>query len=107
MPKTIQSPVQRFPGSVVLSDPLTYPQALAFEESYANALEVKEREGTQTEYEVALWPGLSKCIEKCDVKGIDINRPPASPRGKVAEFVAWLFTEILEVYIGDTEDPNA
>jgi hypothetical protein len=109
MSKIITSPVKRFPGTVTLSDPLTFPQALAWEKAIAAA-----REDTTSILAVnaALLPGVFACAEKWDITGLP-NPPqadtfPATPGKPVSELVAWLVREVATLF-EDTEggDPLA
>lgn len=109
MPKKITSPSSRWPGFVVLVDPLTMPQALAWERAVRTAQELNAQ--TQTEFEAALLPGICACVEKWELTGLENVTPdtfPASPRAESAKLVGWLVTEITAIYAGsgEAQDPN-
>lgn len=111
MSKRISSPSLRWPGSVVFSDPLTLPQALAWEKAIR---EVQKREGeiTITDVNYAILPGICACVEKWELDGLGELTPdtfPATPRNKSIELINWLMGEITRIYVGEEEksDPNA
>ena len=121
MPKRISSPSLRWPGFVVFSDPLTLPQALAWEKANSNAApyRAKFREALKdeswqtvdiTEIHAAMFPGVMACVEKWELEGIDDppNPFPASPRKPAMDLFVWLMNEISRIYAGEEEkaDPN-
>ena len=97
MSKVITSPIERFSGTVVLSDPLTYPQLFAFEDALRA---VKELDGEKNARRVyyAMLPGIIACVEEWHLEGVpDKPRPdtfPASPGESAARLVAWLLNEV-------------
>ena len=110
MPKVISSPSSRWPGSVVLSEPMTLPQALAWEKCIRVA-QLNTEEATLTDYNYALLPGICACVEKWELEGIVNPTPdtfPATPRKASIELITWLTSEITRVYVGEEEkaDPN-
>ena len=97
MSKVITSPVKRFSGTVVLSDPLTYPQVFAFQDT----LEAIEELGKDAHYlrvQYAALPGILKCVEEWHLENVpehpQIESFPASPRNSAARLLSWLFREI-------------
>ena len=109
MSKVITSPVKRWPGTVTLSDPLSYPQVFAFQ----NALDISKELGggaSVDQFHYALLPGCCKCVEKWDLVGLpDVLTPdtfPATPRKSAAELVSWLIGEIVLLYQEAEEIPN-
>lgn len=122
MSKTIVSPVKEFPGSVELPDYLTFPQALAYEQSigatqalFAEALEDSEQEEeeektvtvSQLRYDAAMLEAVCVCVEKWNLEGLGQLAPdtfPSTPRRASKELVAWLYEEI--VYLFNPEVPN-
>jgi hypothetical protein len=100
MSKVITSPVKRFPGTVTLSDPLTFPQALAWEKALAAARETGGN--SMLAVNAALLPGVFACIEKWDIVGVS-NPPqadtfPATPGKPVAELIGWLVGEVARLF---------
>lgn len=109
MPKTITSPVKHFPGTVTLSDPLTFPQTFAFED----ATEVSQKLGKDASFNRhlhALLPGILACVENWDIKGIANPTPgtfPSTPSAAVIDLLTWLVNEITILYQEAVEIPNA
>jgi hypothetical protein len=108
--KRITSPSQRWPGSVVLFDPLTLPQALAWEKAVRHTQQLGE-DITLTDINYAMLPGICACVEKWELEGLDQVIPesfPASPRKDSIALCSWLIKEVTAVYIGEEEkaDPN-
>jgi hypothetical protein len=111
MSKVITSPVGRFPGTVTLSDPLTFPQSLAVEDALeaANAL----GEGASMRRQnYTILPGLLACIEEWNVTGKGMPESPtpdtfpSTPAIAAAELIAWLIEEIISLYHETEPDPN-
>lgn len=98
--KIIQSPVDKFPGTVTLKDPVLYPDYIAWEEAVA----VSEQASTQGEKEQAIWSGIRNMVDQWDIKNIDLENPCSTPRNPVLDLLAWLVTEIGKVINGT--DPN-
>ena len=80
MSKVITSPVKRFPGTVTLSDPLTFPQSLAVEDALDAAQELGEVSVRRQNYTVL--PGLMECVEEWDIEG------KGFPQNRMRESVA-------------------
>jgi hypothetical protein len=109
MSKIVTCPVARFAGTVTFAEPLSMPQALAWERSVREAQELQAH--TQTEYEAALLPGVCACVEKWELKDLKEVTPdnfPATPRAESASLVGWLVRELTAIYTGSGEvpDPN-
>ncbi len=111
MPKRISSPSSRWPGFVTFSDPLTLPQALAWEKAVREA-QANMETGTVTDFNYAVMPGIFACVDKWELDGLDNPTPdtfPATPRKQSAELIVWLMNEISRIYSGEEAkaDPNA
>lgn len=113
MSRIITSPVKRWPGTVVLSDPLTFPQfeawAHAIEAAQAYVLEHNNL-AKQSAYDALLLPGLCACVVESKLSGLDRLTPdsfPATPRKSSAELIAWLTREINALMAEAEEIPNA
>lgn len=109
MSKTILSPVAKWKGSVVIADPLTFPQSIAFEDAMSKAKEIGS-EGAKAEYYSALLPGIFACVEKWELEGLSqptLENFPSTPRISSARLVAWLANEINALYSEGEELPNA
>lgn len=111
MSKTITSPVKNYPGTVKLFDPLTFPQAIAFEDSLKNARDEREsKDYTRIWY--AQVPGILACVEEWHLGGGFPETPaldnfPSTPRRAVAQLIAWLVKEISCLYQESEEVPLA
>ena len=108
MSKRVLSPSPRWPGAVVISDPLTLPQALSLEKAVRTAQQL-EGDITFTDVNNAMLPGILACVEIWELEGLDPNKFPASPRKESRDLINWLIKEIMLVYTGEEEkaDPNA
>jgi len=108
MSKIITSPVPKFAGTVTLSDPLTYPQVIAYERAVAA---VRESATTLAEMHQAMLPGLFACVEAWNLAGLpDPVTPenfPATPRVASTKLVSWLVSEVAGLYGESEEIPNA
>jgi len=106
MSKTIQSPVTRWPGSVELSDPLTFPQYSAFLDSVDAAREVDNA----SRADAAILPGIAACIVSHSLSGIpdpfSAETFPATPRKASAELIGWLVAEITKLITDADEIPE-
>lgn len=100
MSKVITSPIEKFPGTVTLYDPVPYPAYIAWEKA------VKE-EGAVDDLtkQHALFKGVKEMVEQWDIPNYDINNPAATPRVPVIQLLSWLVVEIGKVINGDV-NPN-
>lgn len=107
MSKTILSPVAKWKGSVTLSDPLTFPQSIEFEDAIKKAAEIT---GDIARYHAALIPGICACVEKWELEGlsnVSADNFPSTPRLSAVKLISWLVTEIGALYSEGEEIPNA
>ena len=104
MSKEIKSPIKKFSGSVIIKNPLPYPDYIAWEKGLLS--EAEKEEVSQGEIEQALWSGVSAVVEKWDLKNFDSENIPATPRTPVLELLAWLVTEIGKVINEIEESPK-
>ena len=58
----------------------------------------------------AFLPAILLCVREWHLAGVPekptIDTFPATPRNKASELVNWLWSEITEIYQGETEVPN-
>jgi hypothetical protein len=111
MSKRVSSPSPRWPGSVVFWDPLSLPQALAWEKAI-RSIQDRTDVATITDINYAILPGICACVEKWELEGLEQLTPdtfPATPRRKSIDLINWLIGEISTIYSGEEEkaDPNA
>jgi hypothetical protein len=126
MSKIIVSPVEHWPGSVTLADPLTFPQYMAWRRAVLAAGEAKAKlppvEGQeagvfsvaeaalQDEISLEMLPGICACVEKWDLAGLGQLTPetfPASPRLAAGSLIAWLAGQISMLIAGEEAIPKA
>jgi len=111
MSKKIESPVDRFPGHVILSDPLTYPQVFAFEDAIKAANEQREKDPENFGRMFYCWlPGILPCVEEWHIKGIPEHPTqdtfPATPRLAAANLMGWLVGELTVLQVEAEVVPN-
>jgi len=104
--KVITSPVKKWPGMVVISDPLSYPQLLRFRE----ALGAVGGNDDWMAVNYAVLPGITACIEEYHLQGFpeqpSAENWPATPPVSSARLVAWLIGEINALMAEAEPDPN-
>lgn len=109
--KIIKSPSKKWPGEVQLSDPLTFPQVLAFEDALRAVKTAKEDNLTLARANYLILPGVLACVERFNLAGlpdnISVDAFPATPRLASAQLVSWLIGEITALYNEAEEIPNA
>ena len=123
MPKVIQSPVNHFPGTVTLSDPLTLPQVVKIDECLFNRRNYFDEAEIDGERGYTLKQGnfpsqadtvgvsaIIECVDEWALKNfpdeVTAETFPGSPRKASRELIGWLILELLNVYNGETEVPN-
>jgi len=107
MSRIITSPVPKWPGTVTLSDPLSFPQALAFQDALEEARKLGDNASAQ-QANYLLLPGVIACVEKWELDGIENPTPdtfPATPAMSSAKLVGWLVGEISQLYQEANEVP--
>ena len=106
MSKIIASPVKRWPGTVVISDPLSYPQLLRFRE----ALGAVGGNDDWMAVNYAVLPGVIACVEEYHLQGfpeqVTAESWPATPPASSARLIAWLINEINALMAEAEPDPN-
>ena len=112
MGKILSSPVKRWPGTVTISDPLTYPQFLAVQDAVneVSGLMGNGDKLTQERIHYIYLPGLIGCVEEWRIDGFPENVTaetfPSTPGLVSAEMITWLLSEIIALY-GEAESvPN-
>ena len=109
MSKIITSPVKRWPGTVTLSDPLNYPQAMAVEEALDEAALLDE-EVSRNRRSFVLLPAFLMCVESWDLEGfpeqVTAETFPATPAVVSANLLSWLIGEVTVLFAEADESPN-
>jgi len=99
--KVITSPVKRWPGTVTISDPLTFPQVFAFEDGLAAMRALGEDTDIRHQF-FALLPGVCACVEKWEIQGlpemVTSETFPATPARASAELANWLIGEVSALF---------
>lgn len=132
MGKVLTSTLKHFPGTVTISDPLTFSQWMTWRAGRDNALlEHAHRIGEDEEgrpketlkyaeiglvdaYSVATIPGVLACVEKWELENfpesVSAETFPAAgsrfTRTDIAALLVWLASEIDTVAFGGGDDPN-
>lgn len=106
MPKTISSPVERWPGTVVLYEPMT----LVHEAAWEKAMTLYDREAGMAANALALLPGVFACVQEWHLANFP-DRPtvdnfPTRPRLDRSKLLAWLINEISDLYREEELVPN-
>ena len=110
MPKVITSPVERFPGTVTLSDPLMFPQVIAFQDAVGEVQKLGEDEKTWPKMLYALLPGIIVCVEKWELEWIPeyptLDTFPGTPLMSAGTLVDWLQGEVTALLVEAETVPN-
>ena len=114
MSKLITSPVDKFPGTVTLSDPLTFPQFLAVQDAVLGIQALRdEPDGktlTQERINFMYLPGLVGCVEEWRLENfpevVTEDTFPVTPGAASNELIVWLLSEIISLYNKAEEVPN-
>lgn len=107
MSKTVTSPIERYPGSVILADPQTYPQYLAWKAAVTEASQIED---TDLKFQ-AFLPGVCAVVEKWELTECEQLTPdtfPATPRLAAIGLLGWLIGEVNKIVTGADTDglPN-
>lgn len=118
---TVKSPVERWAGDVVFVDPLLIEHVIAIENALDAAAESKDSAFLSalsnasdgkvimqwTSRQDALYiPVIKLCLESHSLP-LDFDKFPASPRKDSHALVIFLWSELLKIYRGVNEVPNA
>lgn len=119
MPKTIQSPVKRWPGSIILADPLNWPQIITWRNADSAAkkyFEMKDDSGKADltdplGYHQELVIGVLACVEKWELGNGFPEKPtletfPSTPLKTAVRLVQAVSTAIAEVITENDDLPN-
>ncbi len=102
MPKTITSPVKRFPGTVTLPDSYGFGELIQWEHHMARMGELTGAEQVATVAEAIL-----PMVSEWHITGLP-EKPealPATPRVPIINLVTWLMREIGAVIDGGEDLP--
>ena len=107
MSKVITSPVPEYPGTVTLSDPLTFPQAIAFNRGRAKAQASDDQIDTFYQSLIAVMP----CVEKWDIQGLPPEKQtpdtfPVYPINTTSALIGWIVHEVITLLFRPADIPN-
>lgn len=113
MPKTIVSPVPRFPGEVVLPDYLNFVQEAAWQDAIEQ-IEGKTRIMTVS-FDARLgrliWPAIEAIVLEWRLQGVPehptLETFPTTPKLSAARLYAWIISEITGMHEEANEVPLA
>jgi hypothetical protein len=110
MSKTVSFTSEKWGGSVTFADPLTLEQEAAWEYAMGAFSVAREKGGIIAALIIALIPGFEACVEKWELKGfperITLANFPTRPKVECAKLIAWLVTNITELYTDSVTVPN-
>ena len=108
MSKIISSPSKRWPGSVKLADPLTFPQLFGFQDALDAARAVTD--GNDARLNHALLVGIIPCVEEWNLANfptpVTPDNFPATPMRAAGQLITWLIRELTELFGDAAEIPN-
>lgn len=103
-------------GSVALHDPMTLPQAEAFEQSrlFPDGFLEGGTRITFTAIDKWRFTALRECVQTWDIPGfiLTVTKPESltdiamSPRRESHYLLEWIWNEIEKIYNGEQEIPN-
>lgn len=114
----ITSPVDKFPGTVVLPDFLLMPHVLAFESMSDRLREmVKAHDGDSetvmklSEFDVIKLPVILLIVQEWHIQNVPdkptVDTFPFSPRVESSKLISWINQEVIKLYNGEIDIPNA
>lgn len=98
--------MKRYPGTVKLSDPLSFPQTFAFEDALKEIENIEEDKRKRIPY--IILKGICPCVEEWNLEGLGQLTPdtfPATPRVASSDLVRWLIEEVSALYKEAEEIP--
>ena len=112
MPKRVDCPIKRWPGVVTFKNPIPLADCIKLEKAFRQDKDWKIAgyEPTRSEADEIWIPVIQVCVEQFELGGGFTDNPfPGSPKISSAKLVAWLVTEILQIYANEAEsvDPLA
>ncbi len=130
MSKVITSPVKKWPGTVTISDPLSLPQAVKFQQAIRDAAALMRKALVDAGIDVSLEKAKDKdfdkvalstlqvnevygeaildCVEEWNLEGPEFpqNHLPGTPGVSAGKLSSWLIKEITALFKEDEEVPN-
>jgi hypothetical protein len=108
--KRFDSPVKKWPGHVLLHDPIPLIKIAAFQVAVADIRKNKSSGDAVTQS--ILLPALIPCVAEWHLEGfpepVTVENFPGTPRDQSSILVSNLVTAIMQIYKGDEDSsPNA
>jgi hypothetical protein len=112
MSKIVVSPVARWPGEVVLPDPLSWDQYQAFVTALRQSGELAKQPGIDVaELDRVLVAGIVPCVEEWRLSGLPEgqgeDRIPPTPRSASNQLIGWLVAELSAIAFDEVEAPKS
>jgi hypothetical protein len=99
----------KWKGEVEFYSPLTIQQEAEWEYAIGAYRKSVERDGGLSAQNLAFLPGIIACVKSWHLdklpERITLENFPARPKLERAKLIAWLVTNISEIYQSD-DDPN-
>lgn len=110
MGKRIESPVKRWPGHVIIEDPLTFPTLIAWQDTLEKLDGASWGDALSTpRLSLDLLRGICAVVKEWHLNGLTDVTPetfPATPRVASGRLIAWLVNEISALYAETEDDPK-
>lgn len=106
MSKVLISPIEKWPGSVTIADPLNQIQAQAIEAGMTRPEAGEDGRVWLSVIDGMQLPAVLACVEKWELENFTPDPFPFSPRVDSHKLIEWLFTEIRTVYFGEAFVPK-
>ena len=109
----IESPVTRFPGHVILPEFLNIGQVRAFEDALGDpdAGQVENKKVWISLSDERRLPAVLQCVQEWHIQGVPekptLETFPMTPLVPAHDLLNWIFGELLKMWTGETEIPNA
>lgn len=111
MSKTVTSNSKSYPGTVVIRDRLYLAQVELIEAALSVRPPIDNGKIVMTDVDKPRLPAVLACVESWDLqnfpKPVSQDNFPFTPRREIHELLDLLFVEIVRVYNGEKEIPNA
>ena len=102
--KVVKSPVKKWPGTIAIQNPLSFPQIVAIEDAIQQARELGE-DISIGKYHSTLLDAFLDCVSDWNLEGLS-NPPvpfPATPRLASTELIAFIIEEVMGLFNGVLE----
>jgi hypothetical protein len=111
MSKTVTFDHPTWPGEVTFASPMSIELEAKWEYAVADMQRSARMAGNGASAQaLAILPGIFACVEKWSLKGlperITLSTFPNRPRAEREKLIAWLVTNISEIYGAEQEVPN-